>query len=66
MTLLKGNQMPDYAWKCRLCGYRETIFKPFAAEWVIPDCPDCEVAMIRDYRISGVHFKGTGWGKDVQ
>ena len=54
--------MPDYAWKCRLCGYRETIFKPFAVEWVIPDCPDCEVAMIRDYRISGVHFKGTGWG----
>lgn len=54
--------MPDYAWKCRFCFFRETIWKAFAAEWVIPICPNCDTPMIRDYRISGVHFKGDGWG----
>ena len=28
--------MPDYAWKCRFCDYTSTIWKAFAAEWVIP------------------------------
>ena len=54
--------MPDYAWKCQFCDFRETIFKPFAAEWVIPICPECNTEMRRDYRIAGVHFKGNGWG----
>lgn len=53
--------MPNYAWKCRFCDYRLTQWKDFAAEWVIPICPDCNADMIRDYRIAGVHFKGDGW-----
>ena len=56
--------MPDYAWKCRFCDFTQTIWKAFAAEWIIPICPECDTQMIRDYRISGVHFKGSGWGGD--
>ena len=58
------NYVPEYAWQCRACNTRQTIFKAFAAEWVIPECEECNEPMIRDYRISGVHFKGTGWGGD--
>lgn len=54
--------MPEYAWKCKFCTFTLTSFKEFAAEWVIPICPECDSAMIRDYRVAGVHFKGTGWG----
>jgi len=56
--------MPEYAWKCRFCSYITTVWKAFAAEWIIPICPDCNTEMIRDYRIAGVHFKGNGWGGD--
>jgi predicted nucleic acid-binding Zn ribbon protein len=53
--------MPDYAWKCRFCDFIQTVWKAFAAEWIIPICPNCDTEMIRDYRISGVHFKGNGF-----
>lgn len=56
--------MPDYAYKCRFCKYTIDVFKEFAAEWVIPICPNCNTDMIRDYRVAGVHFKGSGWGGD--
>lgn len=56
--------MPDYAYKCRFCDYTIDVFKEFAAEWVIPVCPNCNTDMIRDYRVAGVHFKGRGWGGD--
>ena len=56
--------MPDYAWKCRFCDNRITMWKAFAAEWITPICSDCDAEMIRDYRISSVHFKGSLLGDD--
>lgn len=55
--------MPEYAFKCQTCTYVCTTWKGFTEAMVYPNCPNCEVAMIRDYRIAGVHFKGSGFYK---
>ena len=54
--------MPDYAFKCKFCDYVCTTWKGFTEMIIYPICPNCDTQMIRDYRIAGVHFKGSGWG----
>lgn len=56
--------MPEYAFKCKFCDYTASTFKTQTQEMVYPICPNCDTQMIRDYRIAGVHFKGSGWGGD--
>jgi predicted nucleic acid-binding Zn ribbon protein len=56
--------MPEYVFRCVTCGTTASVFRAITADGDVdaPACGRCNLVMIRDYSISGVIFKGDGWG----
>jgi len=59
--------MPVYGYICDLCGKKQglarSIHDPEPAQ---VKCVNCKAVMRRDYSITGITFKGTGWGKEAR
>lgn len=53
--------MPTYDFKCRNCESTVTIAIGIRENLINPVCATCQAAMIRDYAIAAVEFKGSGW-----
>lgn len=59
--------MAYYEFKCSVCNSTYGINRDINADGDIaaPNCSKCGLTMERIYSISGITFKGIGWGKDA-
>jgi putative FmdB family regulatory protein len=59
--------MAYYEFKCSVCSATYGINRDINADGDIaaPDCRKCNVITERIYSITGITFKGIGWGKDA-
>jgi putative FmdB family regulatory protein len=58
--------MPVYAYECDTCKESVTIVRSITEPEKKPMCLLCSKTMTRDYKVTGVAFKGTGWGKEAR
>jgi putative FmdB family regulatory protein len=57
--------MPTYLYLCRTCDNRVSVSRAITDQEVPPICIECAIPMLKQYGLTGVTFKGTGWGKDA-
>ena len=57
--------MPAYEYRCTECDATATVSVRITETPNVPVCANCTITMVRLYGLSGVTFKGTGWGKDA-
>jgi putative FmdB family regulatory protein len=59
--------MAYYEFKCVVCNSTYGINRDINADGDVaaPNCSKCGLTMERIYSITGITFKGTGWGKDA-
>ena len=67
MQGLGSYQMAYYEFKCSVCNTTYGINRDINADGDVaaPNCSKCGLTMERIYSITGITFKGTGWGKDA-
>lgn len=58
--------MPTYAYECNTCKESVTIVRSINDPEKKPTCVQCGKAMTRDYKVTGVSFKGNGWGSQAR
>ena len=58
--------MPTYAYECDGCKESVTIVRSITDTEKKPTCVQCGKTMSRDYKVTGVSFKGNGWGKQAR
>lgn len=51
--------MPNYDFKCSVCGVVQEVYKEFGDD-SIPVC--CQTSMNKLFSDTPAHFKGGGWG----
>ena len=52
--------MPTYAYACKQCGHRFDAVQSFA-DPTLTECPECGVALRKEYGSIGVTFNGSGF-----
>lgn len=57
--------MPTYKYQCPKCSQIEVAVRQINDKDVAPQCPICDIQMIRQYGIQTIRFIGGGWGKDA-
>jgi putative FmdB family regulatory protein len=57
--------MPTYLYECKTCEQRVSINRAITEQEIPPVCIECAKPMLKQYGLTGVTFKGTGWGKDA-
>jgi putative FmdB family regulatory protein len=67
MPGLENSLMAYYEFKCSVCNSTYGINRDINADGDVaaPNCSKCGLTMERIYSITGITFKGTGWGKDA-
>jgi putative FmdB family regulatory protein len=67
MKELRNYPMAYYEFKCSVCNTTYGINRDINADGDVaaPNCSKCGLTMERIYSITGITFKGTGWGKDA-
>jgi len=56
--------MATYEFSCPTCENSVTIAQSIKENLETPICGGCGYRMIRSYQISGLEFRGLGWGRD--
>lgn len=56
--------MPTYEYVCGECAAKRIAYRTTDERDRVTECEACGVPMRRSYRIGGISFKGSGWGKD--
>lgn len=57
--------MPTYLYECRDCEQRVSVSRAITDPEIPPICIECAKPMLKQYGLTGITFKGTGWGKDA-
>lgn len=57
--------MPTYLYECKTCEQRVSVNRGINDPEIPPVCIQCAKTMLKQYGLSGLTFKGTGWGKDA-
>jgi putative FmdB family regulatory protein len=68
--MMQGSEnylMAYYEFKCSVCNTTYGINRDINADGDVgaPNCSKCGLTMERIYSITGITFKGVGWGKDA-
>jgi putative FmdB family regulatory protein len=58
--------MPTYAYECDTCKESVTIVRSITEPEKKPLCVQCGKGMTRDYKVTGLVFKGNGWGSQAR
>lgn len=58
--------MPSYVYECLACEQWVTVFRGINDPEVKPVCVLCGEVMARLFNITGVSFKGNGWGHQAR
>lgn len=58
--------MPTYAYECDTCKESVVLTRGITEPEIKPVCVLCGKTMVRDYKVTGVSFKGNGWGKQAR
>lgn len=58
--------MPAYEYECQSCDKSVTVVRSINDPEKKPVCVGCGQVMVRDYKVTGVSFKGNGWGKQAR
>jgi len=53
--------MPKYDYKCVICDYIKEIPKPVTQANTVELCEKCGAAMVKQYGVFGIQFKGSGF-----
>jgi len=53
--------MPVYLYECKTCQQQVSVARAIKDPEVKPTCIDCALPMPRQYGVSGVAFKGSGF-----
>jgi putative FmdB family regulatory protein len=63
----ENSLMAYYEFKCSVCNTTYGINRDINADGDVsaPNCSKCGLTMERIYSITGITFKGVGWGKDA-
>lgn len=56
--------MPTYLYECKDCQQRVSVTRNITDPEQPPVCIECAKTMLKQYGLTGVSFKGNGWGKD--
>jgi putative FmdB family regulatory protein len=56
--------MPTYLYECKDCEQRVSVSRAMTDQEVPPICIECAKPMLKQFGLTGVTFKGSGWGKD--
>lgn len=57
--------MPTYLYECKTCEQSASITRPIYEPEQAPICIQCAEPMLKQFGLTGVTFKGSGWGKDA-
>jgi len=58
--------MPAYEYRCASCEQTITVSRGINEPEQTPACAKCAEPMNKIYGLTGITFKGTGWGKDAR
>lgn len=56
--------MPVYLYECKTCEQKASVSRGITEQEIPPVCIECAKPMVKQFGLTGVTFKGTGWGKD--
>ncbi len=56
--------MPTYLYECKDCEQRVSVSRAITDQEIPPVCIECAKPMLKQFGLTGVTFKGSGWGKD--
>lgn len=56
--------MPTYLYECKTCEQKVSVSRAITDQEIPPICIECAKPMLKQYGLTGINFKGTGWGKD--
>ena len=56
--------MPTYLYECKDCEQKVSVSRAITDQEIPPVCIECAKPMLKQYGLTAVTFKGTGWGKD--
>jgi putative FmdB family regulatory protein len=61
VSILQGNFMPIYAYRCETCGFSKDALQK-VSDAPLTDCPSCgKSTFVKQLTAAGFQLKGTGW-----